>query len=516
MVSESSAENILEEASEESASDFASEISTENQRESAKQSEKSVSAKASGTWGWGSAEASAGYNSKSSSHSMAKNVSNVSDKLSNKLSAKRKVSIDIKREVQESVELHDEVETTREFRNPNKGHTVTFNWFQMTRKLATVLKLEDVQFVYTSGKHNPARVFVNGDMPLFEDETINNTLQSISNRMPPDIAQLMPPGSVIVVVTEPYTEVVPMSGTNAFLSRVFKAETASEIGSTIWQVAGSGNTAPDGLGIAAFSDKNKPSDDWKAYTELFSEDPSAIIETKPEEDSTHVVADKIRIKLIGSGNGDEETICLPNIDLRFKAQGGPKLVRYHADQEDTFALPLELFSKDQVVNTNGVYCEAMPGQVTVLEPYLQKHRELDLLEKRIEVGNKELELRWAAAKDGMRLLESDNGAIAAIVEEKVEGQGFAARKDLEQHLLEEQKDIAKAQLEKQRKKQEIELLKQQVAELEKEVEQLGQPKAYSFNVPNEAHLNIIAHLGTENEAFDNTVHIETKDSDTDL
>lgn len=255
-VSESTAENVFEEAGAETSNDFANELARENQQESSNESDFNVAAKASASFLFASAEVSSGYSAKDSARDFAKNTSNVTSKLAQKLSSKRTVSLETKREGEREESTHSEVSTDRKVKNPNLGHTVTFHWFQMTRKFLQELTIEDAKLVYTSGKHNVLRILHAGDelppevteLPAWQ----TGQLQEVASALPPDIARRMPPGAAVVIVGEPYTEAVSMAGANAFLARVFSTTRVVDISGLIWQHFGYFDPAPEGLGVLAY------------------------------------------------------------------------------------------------------------------------------------------------------------------------------------------------------------------------------------------------------------------------
>ena len=484
---ESSAENLFEEQTDESSQDFGSEMTNESERETSSQSEFSISGKASASWGWGSASIESGYSTQSSSRSLAKNAANVTNRLASKLSAKRTVAVETKRTKEVETAEHQEVATERKVRNPNKGHTLTFHWFQMTRKLATELRLDDIKFVYTSGKHVRQVVFGNGRRP-------SDVLDKDFKFLPDDIGRKLPPDSVIVVCTPPYTESVSMASANAFLARVFGYPKAAEINAMVWRIIGAGrNLAPDGYGVAAFCEPSMelagdsckwfPVTDWEA---VLGEDYD--LETKTP---TKVPSDEIH-----RGQG-RATLYLANLDLRYKREDGLAPPPYSADEFDAYSLPRTLLRQEQVINTNGVYCDAMVGQCSALEDYLQRHRDLDLLEKELEVGHKELDFRWALAKDGMATLGTDaGGAIVGLVNEATHGSGFQDRLAVERARLAEEKKIREKELDMQRKEQEVKILEAQAAEIERRIATLGTPVVHVIQVPSGSELKVDAHIGS--------------------
>jgi len=491
--SESTAENIFEETTDETAEDFAKEMKSESERESSSQSEFNISGKASASWGWGSASIESGYSSQSSSRGLAKNASNVSNRLATKLSAKRTVSVETKRTVDKEIEMHSGVETERDVKNPNKGHTLTFHWFQMTRKLATELRLEDLKLVYTSGWHKQICVFGNGKEPEHP--------KCEFRYLPDDIGRKLPPDTIIVVCSEPYTETTSMANANVFMTRIFNGSTAVEFAASLWQLIGSGDPSPDGYGIAAFCGPRQGEPEKKCkYISVI--DPTV---TADEPGDNLVPADEVFIK------EDDKSIFLPNIDIRYKREDGLAPTRYPADEFDAYSLPRTLLREEQVINTNGVYCDAMIGQCSALEDYLQRHRDLDLLEKEIEVGGKELDFKWALAKDGMVEIQvGKDDSIVGLVREKEDNKGFERRLAIENAKRQEEEEIYEEKFEKQRKREELNLVKGQIAELVKKVEGLGEPTKYTFDVPDETKVNFNVNINPDKEKDSNAVSIDVK------
>jgi hypothetical protein len=408
------------------------------------------------------------------------------------------VAVETKRSREQEAAEHSELITERKVRNPNKGHTLTFHWFQMTRKLATELRLDDIKLVYTSGRHEWRVVFGNGRMPAEVDPKDFRLL-------PDDIGRKLPPDSVIVVCTPPYTESISMASANAFLARVFGYPMAAEINATIWRIIGYGrDLAPDGYSVAAFCGPSRADAGdrcaWFPVTDY-----EAVLETgyEPEKKTPlRVPADEIHR---GQGKG---TQYLANIDLRYKREDGIAPPPYSADEFDAYSLPRTLLRQEQVINTNGVYCDAMLGQCTALEYYLQRHRDLDLLEKEIEVGQKELEFRWALAKDGMVTLGTDaGGAIIGLVGEATQGRAFQDRLAVERARLAEEKKIREKELDMKRKEQEVKMLEAQVAEIAERTAKLGTPKVHVVEVPSGTDLKVEAHVGSSAAEQDTTLKV---------
>jgi hypothetical protein len=483
-VSESTAENFLEESGSETANDFANEVARENQSESSNQSDFSISAKASASLPFASGSVEAAHSSQDSVKDFSKNVSNTTKKLAEKLSSKRTVSIETKRDRTTDVELHKEINTERKIKNPNLGHTVTFHWFQMTRKLMEFLSLEDAKLVYSSGKHNPVRIFVKGELP---EQLASYVDERLLQEMPPDVARRMPPNSAVVVVSEPYTEVVSMAAANGFLARVFQPGVASEINGLLWRALGFGPAAPDGLGVTAFPGPPAPRVNWPFFAALGKPDPS---QPGDAQGPAHVAADKITVGLIGA---NAEVIYLPNLDLRYKLRDGQAPTRYVAPAYSPYALPRLLYAEERIVNTNGVFCDAMVGRCTALEDYLQRHRDLDLLEKKIQVGKQEIEFRWLLAKDSLvEIFEEEDKSLTAIVREKEGADAFKERLELEKQKLAEQKAVAADLLEKRRVEGELDLLRERVNELRRKIELLGATREVKIDAPDGSDVQVKA------------------------
>jgi hypothetical protein len=380
--------------------------------------------------------------------------------------------METKRQTETDSELHKEINTQRTYKNPNLGHTVTFHWFQMTRKLLETFALEDAKLVYTSGKHNPIRIFVKGEVPEALTEHFD---ESLLQEMPPDVARRMPPNSAIVVVSEPYTEVVSMAAANAYLARVFRPAVAVEINGLLWQALGFGRAAPSGLGVLAFPGAPLPQVAWPHFVPLFNDDPEHAAAAAP----ARVAADRITVR---RGAGADEVLFLPNLDLRYKLRDGQVPTRYFAQPHDPYAVPRMLYANERIVNTNGVFCDAMVGNCTALESYLERHRDIDLLEKKIKVGQQEIELQWALAKDNLMMIEEEQDrSVVALVKPLVKpdpaaaGKPFEGRLELEEARRQEQLAIAGEQVDLKRAQKELELLTERVNEMKKRIDQIGKP-----------------------------------------
>lgn len=489
-ISESTAENVFEEAGSETSNDFANEVARENQQESSNQREFDASAKASASFLFASAELSTGYSSKDSARDFAKNVSNVTSKLAQKLSSKRTVAVETKREGEREEGTHAEISTERRVSNPNMGHTVTFHWFQMTRKFVHETRLEDAKLVYSSGKHNVLRILTSaappaelGRLPVAQAAAV----PQVHATLPPDVASRLPRNAAVIIVGEPYTEVVPMSGANAFLARVFSRATAVNLNSLVWQHFGYFDAAPEGLGVLAYPGNRRADPDAGNFVPLFNPNPSQLgAAANPQ----HVVADRITVHRHGVA---DETFYLPNIDLRYRTADGVPPARYSGAPYEAYAVPRVMSVEERVVNTNGVFCEAMVGRCTALEDYLQRHRDLDLLDKRIQTGLKEIEFRFALARDGLvEIVEAQDRTVSAIVREPEGGSAFAERLAVEREQLAEQEQIASDRLGRRRVEAEVALLEARVAELTRRVALLGTPPAVRIDAPDGATVNVRA------------------------
>ncbi len=491
-VSESTAENIFEEQTSETASDFASEVANENQLESTGQEQFNIAGKASASYLFASMSIDSSYGAQSSSRDFAKNTSSVTNRLANKASSKRTVTIDTKRTRETETELHSELSTERKIRNPNLGHTVTFNWFQMTRKYDQVISLEDAKLVYTSGKHNIIRVYKKGRMPNLGPRA--GLSPGMIAEMPEDVARRLPPNAAIVVVSEPYTEIIPMAGANAFLARTFTPAKAVVLNARLWQVLGYGAQAPEGLGIVAFPGYRGTASAQDPHVPLYNPNPHHAGD--PADPAT-VAADEVVVRPVG---GQNVRVYLPNLDLRYKVKDGLVPARYVADPHNTYSLPRVMSIEERVVNTNGVFCDAMVGRCSALEDYLQRHRDLDLLEKKVQVGQQEIEFRWALAKDGLvEIFEDENNDLTAVVKEKEGVDAFKERLEAERSRLEELKAIRDERLEKQKLEAELDYQVERVNELKRRIELMGTPPELRIDAPEGATVEVNADVDLRSE-----------------
>ena len=478
MESENSAENIFEEEGSETAEDFSKELGSESQSESTHESSAYVDAEVSGSF-FVDVSVKAGYSSKDSAREFAKNTSNVSNKLAKKLSAKRKVTIDITKKVEKTETTHDETVIVREIYNPNKGHTLTFNWFQINRKVSQDTELEDVKLLYSSGYFPPIRIYLN--MAEVPADWANSTFAALTTTMPPDISRLLPENSCIVIVSSPYTELVPLSSTNAMLASLLVPEKASEVASSIWEILGYSPEAPDGLGVLAFSNPTKLDPEHSHYIRLY--------ESSPVPDSEmdvlrHVAADEI---YLFDRDGDQcaPPVYLPNLDLRYKQTDGLVRSRYNGSSTETYALSRLLGRDTHVIATNGVFCDAMVGNCSALETYLHENRELDLRSEQLKVALNEIDFEYQLAKNGLVETEhSENKPLAPLV----------AKGDhpFENRLAEEE---SRRLHENELHEKEIARLQAELDLLAKKVDSYGAPIQYSFDVPADTTLKINANIG---------------------
>ncbi|MCP4307707.1 MAG: hypothetical protein GY788_23100 [bacterium] len=506
-VTESTAENIFEESSSETERDFGDEMMRESERESTSEEAGHIGTKLSGGVPFFSGSVDASYDAKSGSRDFAKDVSKVTSKLASKLSAKRGVSVETKRSTEQKVELHSELNTERTIKNPNLGHTVTFHWFQMTRKYLQQLQIEDARLVYTSGKYNVARVFVppGASVPErlkeVERDMPENLQVELVAELPADVAALLPADVAIVITSDPYREVVSMAGANAFLAKVLTAEKAAEVSSTVWRLLGDSDAAPDGLGVLAFSDPQRQASSHDSFVELFSEHPA---QSQPAWVPNLVAADRIEITSKWE-RGNPQVVHLPNLDLRYKVRDGQPPPRYPANPYDSQSLPRLLGAEERIVNTNGVYCDAMVGRCTALEDYLQRHRDLDLLEKKAQVGQQEIELRWAAEKEGLDVvLQEKDESLVAVVAAREGQQPFQDRLEVERAQFAERKKIAEDQLERQRLETELDILRRKVDQLQARV---GQPPEVKIDAPQGANVAVEAKVNIDADGQDDGASI---------
>lgn len=517
-LSESSAENIFEETGSETSSDFAQEVASEHQRESSHQSDWSVSATVTGAYPpYVKGTVKSGYSAQSASRNFAKSTNAVTSRLAEKLSAKRKVTVDLKREQTTTVEQHTEINTERTIRNPNKGHTLTFNWFQMTRKYAQELALEDIELVYSSGFFPPVRIYVNGD--VIGDIELPGVYENgeyptdIISPMPADVARYFPPNAVALIVADPYTEIVPLAQATGYLASILYHQKAVDVASQIWDVLGFGEMAPDGLGALAFSRDPSRTERQPGNTvpwmKLYS---TQTFDFTDPGHSRHVPADEIKLydqdgKLVG-------TVHIPNLDLRYKQSGSLIPGRYIADEgdeTDVFAVPRILSMEERIVATNGIFCDVMIGNCTALEDYLERHRDLDLLEKKLDVAKREIDMEWELARNGLVEVPTKlDEPIHDLIE--AGDDAFADRLAVEQAQLTEQKKIYDDELEKKRLEQELERLEQQVEMLKKKAEQIGKPIKYTIDAPKDTKVNIDAHVGHHPDTKDKSVDIEVNET----
>lgn len=167
------------------------------------------------------------------------------------------------------------------------------------------------------------------------------------------------------------------------------------------------------------------------------------------------------------------------------------------------SLPRTLLREDLVINTNGVYCDAMIGQCSALDEYLAKHRDLDLLEKKIAVGNKELDFKLAVASGGMVEMQMERDRIIGVVrpprsEETSADEIYSKRLEVQKAELQESGDLHTAGLDKLRGVEEINMLRKRIEELDKKIQEIGKAKKHEINVPTGVEAKVDVHL-TGNE-----------------
>lgn len=403
-ITTNSSEKIFEDANSETSTDFNKELNNEfgKTSDSSKkiQTNASISLEASG---FGvSVSGSLSKNTESSQHvnEVAKNVANTTDKLARKLSDQRQVTFDRTSLEKVLTTLEDEEKTTRKFVNSNKDRALTFNFFQITREYLNTFSLQDILFYYTSGRYRVTSIFVPAHIYELEKENLIplqtqnkgimqlvqaitkleregltwNMLrdQKIVRKIPGEVADYFSRESIVILYEPPYQEIMPLALTNYFLAKRFDKESNSifEINNHIWNYIGGGTISPEGLSIAAFPLTKDEMEKWPASGDQQAAETSVFSSTKK------VVADSLTLKGIGNKS---YTILLPNIDLCYQSVQHFR-AKYLAEGE-RFCLPLPIFQKKYVINTEGVYCENMLGSCGALEEFATKHRDMDLITK---------------------------------------------------------------------------------------------------------------------------------------
>lgn len=403
-ITTNSSEKIFEDANSETSTDFNKELNHElgktNDSSKKSQTNASISLEASG---FGvSVSGSLSKNTESSQHvnEVAKNVANTTDKLARKLSDQRQVTFDRTSLEKVLTTLEEEEKTTRKFVNSNKDRTLTFNFFQITREYLNTFSLQDILFYYTSGRYRVACMFVPAHIydlskEMLEDQQASNPGiiplvqainkldkegytwnmlrdQKIIRKIPGEVADYFSRDSIVILYEPPYQEIMPLAVTNFFLAKRFDKESNSifEINNHIWNYIGGGVISPEGLSIAAFPLTKTEMEKWPQSGDKAADETTVFGSTKK------IVADTVNIKGIGNKT---YTILLPNIDLCYQSVQHFR-AKYLAEGE-RFCLPLPIFQKKYVINTEGVYCENMLGSCGALEEFATKHRDMDLITK---------------------------------------------------------------------------------------------------------------------------------------
>jgi hypothetical protein len=401
-VTTNSSEKVFEDATSETSTDFNQELNNEFSKTTDKSNKDSFSASAtlSASYLGASVSGSVSTSSESSNqvNEFAKGMENTTDKLATKLSDQRQVTFEQSTTSKETLSEENEQKTTRKFVNINKERTLTFNFFQITREYLNTLYLDDISFYYTSGKYRIAAIFVpiGFDPDKLTDAPDNEGYQQLKSvltslagegetwdslvdrkvvrRIPGEVADAFPQNALAILFHPPYHETMPLAVTNAFIASTFDKEENAvfDINHSIWRFLGNGTVSPEGLGISAFP---KPEGELKQWPETEGA-PSPY--TTIFRSDKKVVAD--RIKVIGVAKKPYE-YNLANIDICYS-----KVRHFRARYVDEGArntLPLPVFRKTYVINTEGVYCENMLGQCGALEQFATDHRRLDVDAKRI-------------------------------------------------------------------------------------------------------------------------------------
>lgn len=406
---ESSAENIFEETTSDTLTDFSRELSAklEAERKNSKVSSKEFGVEAGGglaDFFQISANASGKWSSQADERRFSDNVENVMDKLSTRLSQKRQVTLEVKRETTAEEEVENELKTTRSYSNINKEKNLTINFFQITREYETNMALQDMLFFYSSGRYPLLKMFVTPKYKgAFSDRPVDKVRyhdfhvatqqlmpalykNRVVEELPPELWDYFAEETLILVLATPYSIKIPLSQANAFLISSFKLEKAQEINAAVWRVIGGGQASPEGLAVAAFpfGKEEEP--------ELWPENPATNGAWSHEAQigGFPVCADLVQIE------GDTTSKTLATLDLRYKAT--VKIPSRYVDSPDgVYSIPKIVWSKDYVINTNGLYGENMLGRCSALEEFAISHRNLDVKLKEIQVEKERILLQKARA-----------------------------------------------------------------------------------------------------------------------
>ncbi len=400
-ITTNSSEKIFEDATSETSKDFNQELNNEFSKTSDRAKKDNFSASASISASYFGASVSGSISSASESsiqvNEVAKALENTTDKLATKLSDQRQVTFEQSSGYKALSVDETEEKTTRKFVNINKDRTLTFNFFQITREYLSTLYLDEIRFLYSSGRYRLATIFVPpGFNPsLSKDKSkayqelqkvINNmskegvTWQSLVDRkivrhLPGEVVDAFPPDSLVILFHPPYHEIMPLAITNFFLATTFDKEKNAvfAINHSIWRFLGNGTVSPEGLGVSAFPKPEGEFEKWPStggrrspHTQIFKSEKK-------------VVADRVKVTGVAKKSYEFE---LANIDLCYSRVRHFRS-RYTDTTGERDTLPLAIFSKTHVINTEGVYCENMLGQCSALEEFASEHRQLDVEAKRI-------------------------------------------------------------------------------------------------------------------------------------
>lgn len=439
-ITENSAEKIFEGNGRETQEDFNKELQDELNKSRSNASNESASVSASASFFSAKVDASYNWSASTEENKASKAISKTTNKLANKLSDKREISIETTTNTKNLIELEETASKKRKFQNINKERTLTFNFFQVTRKYETRFNLDDIMFYYTSGAHNIVKIFAN--VGFFdavaqnteEREEINKALVELSKQygltgddaldletleeeglfeqIPLELANRYPEDTLIFILSEPFQHYLPLGLTNSFLASTFDEDMAKEINKAIWFYIGGGVLSPEGLGVGAFP---------KAVTEL--NEMGMEIQTDGAESprieltigttQKQVIADEIFI------TNTKKQYKLANIDLRYAMVNGYQERFIKSDDLPLGCLPVLINRDHHIINTDGVYTENMLGQCGALEEFATDHRRLDVEAK--ETANQHAKRMLPPAiedfkqEDGSIDKEAYNDAVAAFV-----------------------------------------------------------------------------------------------------